>query len=364
MTQEPNLVRLSAKSIGLVRTALVLLLAVIFCLPSCLSSGAQNNPNIDVQLKELPLPTPAEMPAEQSSNSLRIPRPHDSQSSQGSESSPTSEAPQRVPLQGGVKFDGPIETPRLALPGRASMAPPKMYRGWLEQTHPAFSLQTSVMEDDRLVVISDKYDQAERTLESLNLKYKIMSKKDFDSYDLSAAQVVIIDCGPNNLSWNAGMKVRDFVIRGGYLLTTDWMIDRLDQHVFPGFICWNGATNRKRMYEASLVGKHPALFRHAVTNGAWKMDIHCHLIRVLNKEKVQVLATSSELAAEDPDGLGALAAVFPFGRGYVMHMMAHFDRGQSSKSFSLDDASPAIGISLRQAIAINFVVAGLSGTKL
>ncbi len=270
----------------------------------------------------------------------------------------------RIPLQGRAQFDGPVETPRMALPGHASMAPPKTYRGWLEQTHPQFSLQTSTMEPEHLVVISDKYDQAERTLQSLGVQYKIMNKKDFDNYDLSAAQVLIIDCGPNNLSWNAGVKIRDFVIKGGYLLTTDWMIDRLDQNVFPGYICWNGATNQQKMYEASIVGKNPTLFRHAVTNGAWKMDIHCHLIRILNKEKVQVLATSEALAQEDPDGLGALAVVFQYGRGYVMHMMAHFDRGQSVKGFELPDASPAIGISLRQAIAINYVVAGLSGTKL
>jgi hypothetical protein len=269
----------------------------------------------------------------------------------------------RIPLQGSAQYDGPVETPRMALPGRASMAPPKTYRGWLEQTHPGFSLQTSTMDSERLVVISDKYDQAERTLESLGLPYKIMNKKAFDSYDLSNAQVVIIDCGPNNLSWNGGIKIRDFVINGGYLLTTDWMLDRLNQHVFPGFIAWSGATNKQKMYEASIVGKHPALFRHAVTNGAWKMDIHCHLIRIFNKEKVRVLAVSDALAQEDPDGLGALAVVFPFGRGYVMHMMAHFDRGQI-KGYELPDASPAIGISLRQALAINYVVAALSGAKL
>ncbi len=270
----------------------------------------------------------------------------------------------RVPLQGHAQFEGPIETPRMALPGRASMAPPKTYRGWLEQTHPQFSLQTSAMAPERLVVISDNYDQAERTLDSLGLQFNIMNKKQFDSYDMSGAQVLIIDCGPHNLSFNGAVKIQNFVKNGGYLLTTDWMIDRLDQNVFPGFIAWSGANNRQKMYEASLVGKHPALFRHAVTNGAWKMDIHCHLIRIFNREKVRVLATSPELAQEDPDGLGALAVVFPFGRGYVMHMMAHFDRGQAIGGYSLDDAAPAIGISLRQALAINYVVAGLQGTKL
>lgn len=321
---------------------LITLTAACFCLQKdvCAQSIESQFPNLPSPHSQLSEPQTPKMAPEQSN--IR----------------------ERVPLKGSAQFELPIETPRMALPGRASMAPPKTYRGWLEQTHPGFSLHTSEMESERLVVISDKYDQAERTLESLGLPYNIMPKKNFDAYDLSAAQVVIIDCGPNNLSFNSAIKIRDFVMRGGYLLTTDWMIDRLDQHVFPGFIAWSGATNRQKMYEASIVGKHPALFRHAVTNGAWKMDIHCHLIRVFNKEKVRVLAVSDDLAQEDPDGLGALAVVFPFGRGYVMHMMAHFDRGQSIFGYELPDASPAIGISLRQAIAINFVVAGLSGTKL
>ena len=272
-----------------------------------------------------------------------------------------------APLQGHAEFEGPIDTPPVRLSAGSATsgsAPPKTYRGWLEQTYPEFSLHTSVMDADRLVVVSDKYDQAERTLDSLGLRYRIMSKKELDSYDLSNAQVLIIDCGPRELSWGAGLKIREFVIKGGYLFTTDWMLDRLDQKIFPGLISWSGAMNKQRMYDAAIVGKHPELFRHAVTNSSWKMDVHCHLIRVLNKEKVQVLAVSKDLASEDPDGQGILAVVFPYGRGYVMHMTAHFDRSQSVKGYDLPDAAPAIGISLRQALAINYVVAGLSGKKL
>ena len=272
-----------------------------------------------------------------------------------------------APLQGHAEFEGPIDTPPVRLSAGSATsgsAPPKTYRGWLEQTYPEFSLHTSVMDANRLVVVSDKYDQAERTLDSLGMRYRIMSKKELDSYDLSNAQVLIIDCGPRNLSWSAGLKIREFVIKGGYLFTTDWMLDRLDQKIFPGLISWSGAMNKQRMYDAAIVGKHPELFRHAVTNSSWKMDVHCHLIRVLNKEKVQVLAVSKDLASEDPDGQGILAVVFPYGRGYVMHMTAHFDRSQSVKGYDLPDAAPAIGISLRQALAINYVVAGLSGKKL
>jgi len=268
------------------------------------------------------------------------------------------------PLKGQAQFDGPTETPPVLVPGRAVNAPPEMYRGWLEKAHPQFSLQASTMAENRLVVIHDKYDNTERTLSSLGLRFVSMDKQEFDGYDLAGAQVVVVDCGPKNLSPVAMSRIRDFVARGGYLFTTDWMLDKLDQFIFPGYIAWSGAMNRQNMYDAAIVGQEPVLFRHAVTNASWKMDIHCHLIRVLNKQAVRILAVSRSLVADDPDGQGILAVVFPFERGYVMHMTAHFDRSQAMMGYGLPDPAPVIGISLRQAIAINFVVAGLSGERL
>lgn len=267
------------------------------------------------------------------------------------------------PLTGRAEARGPIETPPVLLPANAIGAPPEMYRGWLEKTHPEFSLQTSTMAPNRLVIVWDKYDDTGRTLSSLGLRFTTIGKRDLDGYDLSAAQVVVIDCGPENLTPVGALKIQQFVARGGYLFTTDWMIDRLNQHIFPGFIAWNGAMNRQKMYDATIYGKNPVLFKNVVTNAHWKMDIHCHLIRVLNKDAVKVLATSKQLLADDPDGQGILAVVFPYGQGQVMHMTAHFDRSQRIIGFYLADPAPVIGISLRQALAINYVVAGLTGVK-
>jgi len=267
-------------------------------------------------------------------------------------------------LRAQAALNRPIETPPVLLPANATIAGPEVYRGWLEKAHPQFCLQTTSMPENHLVVVYDKYDNTERTLDSLGLRFTSVDKRQLDSYDLRDAQVVVIDCGPNNISPQGMTQLRDFVARGGYLFTTDWMLDRLDQLIFPGYIAWNGAINRQRMYDAAIVGESPALFKSVVTNAYWKMDVHCHLIRVLNKQAVRVLATSRLLAQDDPDGQGILAVVFPFGRGYVMHMTAHFDRSQSIFGYGLPDPAPVIGISLRQAIAINFVVAGLSGSRL
>jgi len=259
--------------------------------------------------------------------------------------------------------EGLLDTlPLIGKVTKGGNAPPAMYRGWLEKAHPEFSLTTSTMAKNRLVVVYGKYDDTGRTLKDLGLQFTTIEVRDVDSYDFSKTQVLVVDC-PGGLSLGAMQKVRDFVARGGYLFTTDWLLERLDALIFPGYINWTGAMNSQRMYDAAIVGKDPVLFKNAVTHAQWKIDKHCHVIRVLNKQAVKVLAVSQQLMLDDPDRLGALAVVFPFERGYVMHMIAHFDRSQGGGYF-LPDPAPGIGISLRQAIAINYVVAGLTGTRL
>lgn len=274
--------------------------------------------------------------------------------------SPLTGALRQVLLSGQAK--GLLDTLPIFGGAGGSNAPPAVYRGWLEKTHPQFSLSTSSLAINRLVVVYGKYDDTGRTLSSLGLRFKTINTGDLDTYDLSNTQALVIDC-PGGLSLQAMQKVRDFVAGGGYLFTTDWLLDRLDAQIFPGYITWNGAMNSQKMYDAMTVGQDPVLFNNTVASAHWKMDIHCHVIRVLNKQAVRVLAVSRQLMLDDPDHLGALAVVFPFGRGYVMHMIAHFDRSQGMGYF-LPDPAPGIGISLRQAIAINFIVAGLNGTRL
>jgi len=67
------------------------------------------------------------------------------------------------------------------------------------------------------------------------------------------------------------------------------------------------------------------------------------------------------LSRDDPDRRGILAVTFTFGRGHVLHLVGHFDNN-ATLAFGnmLPDPAPEIGISLRQALAANFLVAGLS----
>ena len=328
----------------------------------------------------LPASTPGISSGFASASTLPDSAPGTSSASTSTSTLPGSAPAPSTPLQGGVienrKFQGVSAVDGLA--GRAGItgpipttlgagvattdSVPAVYQGWLSQAHPQFFLGLSKMSDRELVIVTDKYDQTERTLSDTGFRFTEVDKKDFQSFDLTGVKVLVIDCGPRNLSYQSSLKVREFVIKGGYLFTTDWMLDRLNQKFFPGYIAWTGVMNRQRMYDAHIVGEHPSLFQHVATNAYWKMDTHCHLIKILRPDAVRVLAKSDGLSREDGDGV--LACVFQYGRGYVLHMTAHFDRSQSANRYSLPDPAPVIGISLRQAIAINFVVAGLSGNKL
>ncbi|HNA74241.1 MAG TPA: hypothetical protein PKW73_12930, partial [Candidatus Obscuribacter sp.] len=96
----------------------------------------------------------------------------------------------------------------------------------------------------------------------------------------------------------------------------------------------------------------------------WKMDQEAHLIKVLDRSRVRVLVSSPSLSLEDPDKEGVLACIFPFGKGYVLHMVGHFDNNaRIAVGNFLPDSATDIGISLRQALAANFVAAALKGER-
>lgn len=260
-----------------------------------------------------------------------------------------------TPLSGSVIKTSPS-------PAQTTQVPPETFRAWLEQSHPRFAATASTLPPQSLLEVKGVYDNAGRTLRSLGIPFAPVRGADLVDMP-SEARVIVVDC-PGRVPRQAFQSLRDFVARGGYLLTTDWSSDNVIDGAFPGYIQWDKHCNRQAVYDAQIVHPDASLFARTVTNANWKMDIDSHMIRLL-KDDVRVLATSSELSREDPPGNGVLAVVFPFGRGYVLHMVGHFDNNTPLLFRNmLADPAPVIGISLRQAIAANFVVAGLTGTRI
>jgi hypothetical protein len=238
---------------------------------------------------------------------------------------------------------------------------PEVFRAWIEKSHP--ELMTVSLNAGQILVVKGQWDNSARTLDKFRIPYQRIGAREMKDIPLDRVKVVIVDCS-GYLPRESFQRLRDWVAAGGYLITTDWALDNTLQKTFPGYVVWNHRLNRDGMYEAEAVDPDPILFRNAVAVANWRTEQECHLCSVLKPDAVRVLVRSRKLAGED--GQGVLAVTFPFGRGQVLHLVGHFDNNPMTFHFgnSLPDPAPVIGISLRQAIAANFVVAGLTHTHI
>ncbi|MBU6452886.1 MAG: hypothetical protein KGS72_13960 [Cyanobacteria bacterium REEB67] len=282
------------------------------------------------------------------------------------------------PLQGGVSALDGRQTMRVNLGGAAEgfinngpvlqgglghteKVPPEAFRAWLTSNHPKFALEAQSMADGLVVDVKGQWDHADKTLKKLGIHYVQIRTGEINAEILAPAKVLIINCA-GGVKRDRLQSIRDFVQRGGYLLTTDWALDNALDQTFPGYVSWDKGINHRSLYAATFVNPDAVLARGCVRNAAWKLDAGAHLVRILKPELVRVLVASPDLSIEDPDRAGVLACYFPFGKGYVLHMVGHFDNNATiAVGNLLNDPAPGIRISLRQAIATNFVVAGLTG---
>lgn len=254
------------------------------------------------------------------------------------------------------------DTPLILGRAHSEQVPPEVFRAWLSKAHPELAGNVTAQSD--IVEVAGQWDNAAKTLTKFDLPFEHIKSRNIDEAMLAHAKVLVINCA-GEVKRDKLQLVRDFVGRGGYLLTTDWALDNMLAQTFPGYVEWNKAVNHNAIYEADFVKPDPVLGANCVSHAHWKLDEAAHLVRVLRAGTVKVLVTSRELAGEDPDHSGVLACAFAFGRGYVLHMVGHFDNNAKiAVGNFLPDPAPNIGISLRQAIAANFIVAGLEGKRI
>lgn len=246
--------------------------------------------------------------------------------------------------------------------------PPAVFRAWLSKAHPDFALSAQSLNPDLVVEVRGHWDDSDRTLKSLGIRHVSIKARELRSASLAGTKVLVVNCA-GEVPREVIQKIRDFVIQGGYLLSTDWSLNNLVEKAFPNYIAWNGVNTDGAVVDAFVIDSAPELLEGVpVRRTIWKLDRGSQAMTVKNVRKVRVLARSSKLAqtdlnfgvAPDPLLVGALAAEFSLGRGKVLHLVGHFDNngGMGSRNL-LPDPSPSMGISLRQALATNFIVSAL-----
>ncbi len=234
-----------------------------------------------------------------------------------------------------------------------------VYRAWVGKAHPQFSLKADSIDPIEIVEVKGQWDKADRTLKNLGFPHTTIGAGQLNQTGLERTKVLVINCA-GTLDRRSLQGIRDFVARGGYLLTTDWALDNMLKQTFPGFVEWNKGKSKGNVVDAQVVLPEKEFFQGTVSNASWKLDEESQTLRVLRPDAVKVLAVSRELAKLDPDRQGILAVTFGFGRGKVLHLVGHFDNNSLPfLPLHLPDPAPVIGIGLRQAMSANFVISGL-----
>lgn len=245
--------------------------------------------------------------------------------------------------------------------------PPEKLRGWLDGTHPHFlSAHTN---PNAVVDVKGQWDDSDKVLRGLGIPHRHVKARELATMNLDDTRVLIINC-EGRVPKESLAPIRNFVIGGGYLISTDWTLHTLIERLFPDYIAWNGRKTPGSVVDAIVAAPDSDLVAGVnVGRATWKLDIESQMVRVLRPLSVQVLARSWQLANIDPNRTttldprqwGILAVEFPYGRGRILHLVGHYDYNSppTFRQNILPDPMPGADISLRQVLATNFIVRAL-----
>jgi hypothetical protein len=206
------------------------------------------------------------------------------------------------------------------------------------------------------------FDKVQQVLDHLQLPYQTLPCGVVERLPLRADQVLIINC-PGQFE-SAGLEaIRQFVARGGTLITTDWALETTVQRAFPGTIEYNLHPTADDVVAVSWVHPDHPFTRGVEVSGqtiSWWLEGSSYPIRILDP-RVTVLVRSQEMGQRY--GEDALVVTFDYGEGTVVHLTSHYylQRSQGDKSVK---AQGPVESQVGQQIVAQAAAGGLSGAQL
>ncbi len=258
-----------------------------------------------------------------------------------------------------------LQKPLLAQP-KTGPVTPKTYSSWLNQTHPGL---TGRISKDQVIEIKGEWDDSSHTLRSFGIPYTRVGPKQINNIDLSKVKVIVLCC-PGSIPHESTRTLANYVKAGGYLITTDWAVEILTEDKgFVRIIEPSGFTYDEKVVDALGLSSDP-LCQGTPPNAFWKIAKESKAVRIVQRKYATVIARSRQLMNQElrhvakyrpPEEndffqAGILAVLIDYGRGKIFHLVGHYDN-DANTAFVNDVADPAPGIqiSLRQAMATNFI---------
>jgi hypothetical protein len=206
-----------------------------------------------------------------------------------------------------------------------------------------------------VLVVRGSFDHMESVLEALRVPYTV--KTPFEVADdprFSAHRVVFWNCGEVTVPPRALPPlydgIRAFVQEGGYLFTSDWAIETVLTHAFPGYVATSGKVRPLRE-DVLEVRPAAAASGHRLLEGTfdpevrakWWLEATSYDVLIVKDSAVEVLIECPALARMKRSPV--VAATFNHGRGRVLHVLGHYYQQKGN-------VAGTMGV---QRLALNFV---------
>ncbi len=190
-----------------------------------------------------------------------------------------------------------------------------------------------------VVVVTGQYDRAELVLSSLGIKFTVIEPHHVKRIDLKPEQTVLINC-PGNVDRLGIEKIRSFVESGGLLVTTDWALKHVLEPAFPGIVRYNEKPTGDDVVRIQFHDKSHKYLDGLVEKAndpLWWLEGSSYPIEILDKEKVTVLISSTEMG--EKYGETPIAIKFSHGSGEVFHIVSHYYLQRSELRTQRDKSS-------------------------
>ncbi|MHA1377190.1 MAG: hypothetical protein ACTSRG_02300 [Candidatus Helarchaeota archaeon] len=179
--------------------------------------------------------------------------------------------------------------------------------------------------DDNIIIVKGVYDKVELVMDAVGLEYIFLEPEAVGRIDLRPDQILIINCPGDGIDQQGIEDIREFVKSGGFLLSTDWVLENILENAFPGYVKFNGNHTGDEVIPIEVIDKsHPLLLGmfSDISNPQWWLESSSYPIEILDKQAVKVLVKSEKLKKRY--GNEPVVVTFDYGKGKILHMLSHY----------------------------------------
>jgi hypothetical protein len=200
----------------------------------------------------------------------------------------------------------------------------ELVRDRLKEQAPEFLDDLDAVQAADVIVTRGRFDHIETVLTQAGTPFTLVDPREIDRADLRPDQIVFVNC-PGEFSEMGIRNLANFVEAGGFLFTTDWALKYVLERAFPGVVAYNHNKTRDDVVRVEVLDSDDPFLKTilgAEDDPQWWLEASSYPIKILDRERVNVLIKSRELG--EKYGESPVFITFDHGEGKVYHMISHF----------------------------------------